>query len=85
MIRRLIRLEAVAVAVHGALLGLGLGLAWGAAGVRLLAGYGITDLTVPWPTIAAVAAGSILVGLLAAALPARRAARREVLNALATA
>lgn len=53
--------------------------------MRLLAGYGITDLTVPWPTIAAVAAGSILVGLLAAALPARRAARREVLDALATA
>ena len=35
-IRRLVRLESVLIAIHGALLGLGLGLAWGAAGQRVL-------------------------------------------------
>jgi len=65
-IRRPIRLEAVTAAVYGALLGLALGLGWGIAGQKLLVGYGITDLTIPWPTITAIAAGSALVGLAAA-------------------
>jgi len=54
-IRRLIHLESVLIAVHGALLGLGLGLAWGAVGQQALVAYGITALTIPWTTIAALA------------------------------
>lgn len=83
-IRRLIRLESVVIAVHGALLGLGLGLAWGVAGQKVLVAYGVTALTIPWSTIGIVLGGAALVGLVAAVLPAYRAARLNVLAAIAT-
>jgi putative ABC transport system permease protein len=83
-IGRMIRLESVLIAVHGALLGLGLGLAWGVAGQRVLTLYGITSLSIPWTTILAVLAGSALAGLAAAILPATKAARTKVLTAVAT-
>jgi putative ABC transport system permease protein len=82
-IRRLIHLESVLIAVHGALLGLGLGLAWGAAGQQALVAYGITALTIPWTTITAVLTGGVLLGLAAAVLPSLRAARLHPLTALA--
>ncbi|MFE9572929.1 FtsX-like permease family protein [Streptomyces sp. NPDC006692] len=84
-IGRMIRLESVLIAVHGALLGLGLGLAWGIAGQKVLTLYGITALSIPWTTILAVLAGSALAGLAAAVLPAMKAARTQVLTAIATA
>jgi putative ABC transport system permease protein len=81
--RRLIHLEAVLIAIHGALLGLGLGLAWGIAGQHALVAYGITALTIPWPTLATILAGAVLLGLIAALLPSLRAARLHPLTALA--
>ncbi|MFI5807492.1 ABC transporter permease [Streptomyces sp. NPDC051561] len=83
-LRRMIRLESVAIALFGALLGLGLGLAWGTAAQKLLALEGIAVLEIPWPTILTVFAASALVGLLAALVPAFRAGRMNVLNAIAT-
>ena len=83
-LRRMIRLESVVIALFGALLGLGLGMAWGAAGQRLLALEGMPILEIPWGTIIAVFLGSAVVGLLAALLPAFRAGRMNVLNAIAT-
>ncbi|MEU9047816.1 MULTISPECIES: FtsX-like permease family protein [unclassified Kitasatospora] len=84
-IGRMIRLESVLIAVHGALLGLALGLAWGIAGQKVLTLYGVTALSIPWTTILAVLAGSALAGLAAAILPAMKAARTKVLTAIATA
>ncbi|MFD8705160.1 ABC transporter permease [Kitasatospora sp. NPDC059648] len=49
-IGRMIRLESLLIAVHGALLGPGLGLAWGITGQKILALYGITALSIPWTT-----------------------------------
>jgi putative ABC transport system permease protein len=83
-LRRMIRLESVVIALFGALLGLGLGMCWGAAAQRLLALEGLNVLEIPWPTIGAVFAGSALVGLVAALVPAFRAGRMNVLNAIAT-
>jgi putative ABC transport system permease protein len=80
---RMVRLESVLIAVHGALLGLGLGLAWGVAGQKVLTLYGITALTIPWTTILAVLAGAAVAGLAAAVLPAVKAARTRVLTAIA--
>jgi putative ABC transport system permease protein len=40
-------------------------------------------LAVPWTTVVAVVAGSVLVGLVAALLPALRASRMNVLAAIA--
>jgi putative ABC transport system permease protein len=82
-IRRLIRLESTAIAVYGAVLGLVLGLAWGVAAQRVLTTEGVDVLTVPWMTITTVLLGAAAVGLLAAVLPARRAARLDVLTAIA--
>ncbi|MEU6669807.1 FtsX-like permease family protein [Streptomyces sp. NPDC046727] len=83
-LRRMIRLESVVIAVFGALLGLGLGMGWGATAQKLLALEGLKVLEIPWPTITGVFIGSAFVGLFAALVPAFRAGRMNVLNAIAT-
>ncbi|MFJ6984932.1 MULTISPECIES: ABC transporter permease [unclassified Streptomyces] len=83
-LRRMIRLESVVIALFGALLGLGLGLGWGATAQQLLALEGLTVLDIPWPTIVGVFVASAFVGLFAALIPAFRAGRMNVLNAIAT-
>ncbi|GAA3372325.1 FtsX-like permease family protein [Streptomyces sannanensis] len=83
-LRRMIRLESVVIALFGALLGLGLGMGWGATAQKLLALEGLGVLDIPWPTILTVFVGSAFVGLFAALVPAFRAGRMNVLNAIAT-
>ncbi|MYT23021.1 FtsX-like permease family protein [Streptomyces sp. SID7760] len=83
-LRRMIRLESVVIALFGALLGLGLGMGWGAAAQQLLALQGLKVLEIPWPTIIGVFAGSAFVGLFAALVPAFRAGRMNVLDAIAS-
>lgn len=83
-LRRMIRLESVVIALFGALLGLGLGLGWGATAQSLLAMEGLKVLEIPWGTIGGVFVGSAFVGLFAALIPAFRAGRMNVLNAIAT-
>ncbi|MFJ3091135.1 ABC transporter permease [Streptomyces sp. NPDC086838] len=82
-LRRMIRLESVVIAVFGALLGLGLGMGWGVVAHDLLALEGMKILDIPWPTILSVFVGSAFVGLFAALVPAFRAGRMNVLNAIA--
>ncbi|EXU68214.1 membrane protein [Streptomyces sp. PRh5] len=82
--RRMIRLESVVIALFGALLGLGLGMGWGTTAQKLLALEGLKTLEIPWSTIITVFIGSAVVGLIAALVPAFRAARMNVLNAIAT-
>jgi putative ABC transport system permease protein len=83
-LRRMIRLESVVIALFGAFLGLGLGMGWGTAAQKVLALEGIGVLEIPWPTILTVFVASAFVGLLAALVPAFRAGRMNVLNAIAT-
>ncbi|GHE90799.1 membrane protein [Streptomyces longispororuber] len=83
-LRRMIRMESVVIALFGALLGLGLGMGWGATAQKLLALEGLKVLEIPWPTILTVFIGSAFVGLFAALVPAFRAGRMNVLNAIAT-
>ncbi|MBB1244685.1 FtsX-like permease family protein [Streptomyces durbertensis] len=83
-LRRMIRLESVVIALFGALLGLGLGLVWGAAAQQLLALEGLRVLEIPWATIVTVFFGAAVVGLVAALVPAFRAGRMNVLSAIAT-
>ncbi|MBQ0829498.1 ABC transporter permease [Streptomyces tagetis] len=83
-LRRMIRMESVVIALFGALLGLGLGMGWGITAQRLLALEGLNTLDIPWPTILGVFVGSAFVGLFAALIPAFRAGRMNVLNAIAT-
>jgi putative ABC transport system permease protein len=79
--RRMIRQESVITALIGAALGLGLGLflsglVSGAVGSESL------PFTVPVPTLAAFTLLSVLAGIGAAIMPARRASRLNVLDAL---
>lgn len=82
-LRRMIRLESVVIAVFGAVLGLALGLVWGLCMQQVLALQGMTALAVPWGTVVAVVVGSVVVGIAAALLPALRASRMNVLEAIA--
>ncbi|WP_042169663.1 ABC transporter permease [Streptomyces sp. NBRC 110035] len=82
-LRRMIRLESVVIAVFGAVLGLALGLVWGVCTQQVLALQGMTALAIPWGTIVAVVIGAAVVGIAAALLPALRASRMNVLEAIA--
>lgn len=83
-LRRMIRLESVVIALFGAILGTGLGLSWGITTQRVLRNSGLNVLSVPVGTIVVVLLLSAVVGLLAALLPAFRAARMNVLAAIAS-
>ena len=83
-VRQMVRIEAILIAVFGALLGIGLGLLFGVAIQQTLVDDGITELGVPWTLILVVLVVSAAVGVLAAILPARRAANLDVLGAIAT-
>ena len=83
-VRAMIRGEAVIVALLGAVLGVVLGVGLGAAMVAALHGTGIDRLVVPVPTVITVLILAALIGVLAAVFPARRAARLDVLRAIAT-
>ncbi len=77
--RRMIRHEAVITALLGAALGIPVGLGLGLLFDRAL---GNIPFQVPWTTIVVFVIAAIVVGLLAAIFPARRASRLNVLEAL---
>ncbi|MFE4518948.1 ABC transporter permease [Kitasatospora sp. NPDC056783] len=83
-LRRMIRLESVVIAVFGAVLGTGLGLGWGVTAQRVLRDQGLGTLSVPTTTVAITLVSSVVIGLLAALVPAFRAGRMNVLAAIAT-
>ena len=81
--RSTIRWEAIIIAVFGTALGLAIGTLFGWAIVRAMADQGIDTLTVPVGTLAVLTVIAGIAGAGAAILPARRAARLDVLEALA--
>lgn len=81
-LRRMVRLESVVIAILGAVLGIGAGLLFGVTLQRAFADEGITDLAIPLGSLGVFVAVSALVGILAAVLPARRAAKLDVLQAI---
>jgi len=83
-LRRMVRLESVAIAVLGAVLGVAMGVVFGVVLQRAIADEGLQVLSVPWVQLAVFVVVSALVGVLAAVLPARRAARLDVLRAIST-
>ena len=83
-LRRMIRIESVVIALYGAVLGVVVGVGFGWALVRALHEEGITEFVLPYDQLAAVLVVAALAGVLAAALPARRAARLDVLRAVAS-
>ena len=82
-VRAMIRSEAVILAIFGAIVGIVIGTALGLALVASLRQQGITDTVVPVSNLVIFLLLAALLGLVAASWPARRAARLDVLAAIA--
>jgi putative ABC transport system permease protein len=82
--RSMVRWEAVIIALLGALLGLVIGTGMGTAVVRALADQGLSKLSVPAVQLLVYVVAAFFIGVLAAVLPARRAARLNILDAIAS-
>jgi putative ABC transport system permease protein len=82
--RRMVSLEAVAIAVLGALMGIAMGLVFGIALMASLRDEGLEVTRIPWLSLGVYLLASVAIGLLAALIPARRAARLDVLRAIGT-
>jgi putative ABC transport system permease protein len=83
-VRGMIRSEAVILSVFGAIIGVVIGTGLGVALVSALHAQGITDTVVPIANLVIFLVLAGLLGLLAASWPARRAAKLDVLAAIAT-
>ena len=81
-VRRMVRHESVITALIGAALGLPLGIMLAAAVTHALCKYGVA-FSLPVPSLVAFTVTAIVAGLLAAILPARRAAKLSPIAALA--
>jgi len=82
--KRMIRVEAVLICTFGGILGLVVGSVFGVALQQALKGSGVTELGFPVVTLVVYLLCAALAGAMAAALPARRASRLNVLQAIAT-
>lgn len=79
----MVTVEAVVISIFGALLGVAVGIGLGSAVVRALREDGISELVLPWSQMAVFLGLAAVVGVIAAVVPAIRAARLNVLNAIA--
>jgi putative ABC transport system permease protein len=86
--RRMVRHESVITALIGAVLGIVLGIGLAALVIRRLSDYSVSTggdgmhLAIPVGSLAVFALAAVVAGIAAAALPARRAGRLNVLAAL---
>ncbi len=82
-VRRMIRLESGVIAAFGGVLGVAVGvfLAW--ALLLALRDQGFTEFVIPWLWLVVGVLVMALLGVIAAILPARRAAKLNVLDAIA--
>jgi putative ABC transport system permease protein len=83
-LRAMIRSESVILAIFGAIIGIIVGTALGAAFAASLKQQGITDIVIPVASLVVFLVLAALLGLGAASWPARRAAKLDVLTAIAT-
>jgi putative ABC transport system permease protein len=82
-VRTMIRSEAVILAIFGAIIGIIIGTGMGIALVSSLRSQGITDTVVPFSSLVIFLLIAAVLGLIAASWPARRAAKLDVLAAIA--
>jgi putative ABC transport system permease protein len=80
-VRRMIRQESIVTALIGAALGILVGTFLAILTTQALSDEGIV-LAIPWTTIGVFVVATIVAGVLAAILPARRASRLNILKAL---
>jgi putative ABC transport system permease protein len=74
----------VIIALFGTALGLVIGIGFGAAIVRSLRSLGFTGFVIPIGQLIVVTVLAAIAGVVAAILPARKAARLDILSSIAT-
>jgi len=79
----MIMIEACLIALLGAVLGLAIGVGVASVFPRVFHDDGFTKLAIPWGRLVLMLVGAGLVGVVAAILPSRRAAKIPVLEAIA--
>jgi len=82
-VTQMVAVESVVIATFGALLGVLVGSGLGTAVVRAVPDEFIAVLSLPWRSMAVFLGLAVVVGLAAAIIPAVRAARTDVLRAIA--
>ena len=82
-VRRMVRGESVIIAVLGGVVGLAVGVVWGWAFARALRDQGLSVVRVPVLELLGFVVVSMTAGVVAAVLPATRASRLDVLDAIA--
>ena len=83
-LRASVRYESVIIALLGTTLGLAIGVAFGWAFVKAMSDIGVSTFALPVGQLGVVAVIAAIAGVGAALLPARRAARLDVLGAITT-
>jgi putative ABC transport system permease protein len=82
LVRRTVRVESIVICAYGGVLGIAVGVLFGAVMQHVMLGEPLFGIAVPTTVIAIALAGMVAVGVLSAMWPARRAARTEVLEAI---
>ncbi len=82
--KRMINAESIVIALFGTTLGIVLGVFFGRVMMKALEDEGLTGFVVPFSQIAITFVVAIIVGLIASYLPARRAAKTDILKAIET-
>jgi putative ABC transport system permease protein len=82
-VRRMVRAESLVIALLGGIVGSAVGVFWGWAFTTALRSQGVTELEIPVGQLVAFLVLSMLAGVAAALLPAWRASRLDVLDAIA--
>jgi putative ABC transport system permease protein len=83
-VRSTVRWESVLIALLGTALGIAIGLVFGWVLSRALRSQGFTQFSIPFVSLLWICALAAVAGVVAAIWPARRAARLNVLAAIAT-
>lgn len=83
-VRTMVRWESVITSLYGAIVGVAMGLLLGYVVIVALRDQGLDKYTVPVGDIALILVIAFVVGVLAAVIPARRATRIDILQAIAT-
>ncbi len=81
-IQWMVQIESLIISIHGAVVGIALGTSAGWAATRVLGSKGMASPEIPWPQIGLMVGASIILGVVAALIPAIKASYTPALEAI---